>query len=393
MNFEFDAEEESFRTELRAFLDEAVPDWWRHLFAAEDRTIPQSRAFAGQLADRGWLTMSWPREYGGVASSTWMQVVLREEMWRRGEPRGPQYMNVNYIGPMIMRFGTDEQKERFLVPMSQGQVIWCQGFSEPDAGSDLTALSTRATRDGQGYRVTGQKIWTSYADSPADWCLLLVRTDPSAPTRQALSMLLVDMTSPGVTVRSIDSLLGRGEICEVFFDDVVVPEHNRLGAENTGMDMLFNLLALERLGVPWYADAQRFLDQLIDYVRTTTTSDGASLADDPHVRGRLAELHCRLEATRLISYRAVSLQEKGEPSAVESAGAWIHGGQVQQFAGLVGHEVVGPLGVLHAADPDAPIAGWAEFQHLLSIPTTVGGGTIDIQRNIVAQQGLGLPRS
>lgn len=391
MDFEFTEAEQHFRAELRQFLADELPDWWRSLFVGDERTIPMTRELCGKLAARGWLTMSWPREHGGQEASTWSQVVLREEMWSHGEPRGPQYMNVNYIGPMIMKFGSSEQKERFLPPMAGGRVLWCQGFSEPGAGSDLPALSTSARRTDAGYVVNGQKIWTSYADAPAEWCFLLVRTDPAARPHQGLSLLLVDMATPGVTVRPIMALAGPGEINEVFFDDVVVPHDCLLGAENTAWSMLRTGLALERTGIAWYATARRFLDRLVEYARTTVV-DGEPLAKRPDIRARLAELHCRCEAARLISYRAVSLQERGEATTLESAAAWIHGGLVEQFAGQVGAETVGPLGQLHAGDPEAPIDGWAEFQAVQSIAATIGGGTVDIQRNIVAQAGLGLPR-
>lgn len=393
MDFAFSETENAFREELSTFLDQEVAEWWRHLFHAEERTIPASRELAAKLAERGWLTMSWPPEYGGSGADAWMQVVLREEMWSRGEPRGPQYMNVNYIGPLIMHYGTEEQRERFLPPMSQGKVIWCQGFSEPDAGTDLTALSTRARRTADGrYIITGQKIWTSYADAPAQWCFLLARTNADVRPHQGLSLFLVDMAAPGVTVRPIESLVGIGEINEVFFDEVEVPADCRLGAEDDGWEMLRTGLALERIGVPWYADADRFLERLIAYARETMV-DGRPLSEDPRTRTRLAELYVRCRAARLVTYRAVSLQEKGRPTALESASAWMLGGLTQQLAGQVGHETVGALSVLHADDPDAPIDGWAQFQQLLAIPTTIAAGAIDIQRNIIAQQGLGLPRS
>src|SRR5439155_19345449 len=183
VDFAFTPEEETFRAELRVFLDAELPDWWRGMFVDDDRAMPLTREICRKLAARGWLTMAWPPEHGGRGASVWMQTVLREEMWARDEPRGPQYMNLNYIGPLIMRFGTPEQRTRFLPPMARGDVVWCQGFSEPGAGSDLAALSTRADDDDDGYVVNGQKVWTSYADTPADWCLLLARTNHDGPKR------------------------------------------------------------------------------------------------------------------------------------------------------------------------------------------------------------------
>ncbi len=253
-------------------------------------------------------------------------------------------------------------------------------------------MATRAVREPDGFRVTGQKIWTSYADAPAEWCLLVVRTDATVKPHAGLSLLLLDMSLPGITVRPIDSLLGQGEINEVFLDDVPVPADCLLGEENAAWSMLRTGLALERIGIPWYADVERFLRQLVEYARETVV-DGRPLAEDPHIRTRLAELYVRARAARLVGYRSVSLQEKGEPSTLESAAAWIHGGLLEQFAAEVGGEVTGPLGALHRDDPDAALDGWAEFQSMLSIPITIVAGTVDIQRNIVAQQGLGLPRS
>jgi alkylation response protein AidB-like acyl-CoA dehydrogenase len=177
MDFAFSEEEEAFRADLRAYLDVELPDWWRGMFVDDERAMPFTREMCRALAERGWLTLAWPVEHGGAAAGVWMQTILREEMWAREEPRGPQYMNLNYIGPLIMRFGTPEQRDRFLPPMARGEVIWTQGFSEPDAGSDLASLATRAEDRGDHYVVNGQKIWSSYADAPADWCLLLVRTD------------------------------------------------------------------------------------------------------------------------------------------------------------------------------------------------------------------------
>jgi alkylation response protein AidB-like acyl-CoA dehydrogenase len=392
MDFDFTADEEAFRAELRAFLDDELPTWWRTVFVDDDRAMPFTREFCRKLAERGWLTLSWPAEHGGADGSVWQQAVVREEMWAAGEPRGPQYMNLNYIGPLIMRFGTPEQQARHLPRMAAGDVLWCQGFSEPEAGSDLASLKTRATRDGDRYVVNGQKIWNSYADAPADHCLLLARTNTEVKKQQGISMFLVDMRTPGVTVRPIPSMAGKSEFSEIFFDDAVIPVSDRLGDEDQGWTLVGEGLAFERIGIARYARANRVLEHLVRYARDTVV-DGRLLADDPAVRARLATLATRIEAAKLLNYGAISIQAAGEVPAIEASIARIHNTQVEQLAGQVGLEVLGPQGLLLDDDPLCLLDGEMQRQWLESIPVTVAAGTTEVQKNIIAQRGLGLPRS
>ena len=385
MDFAFSPQDEAFRVELRAFLDDELPDWWRGMFVDDDRAIPFTRDFCRKLADRGWLTLAWPPEHGGAGASVWTQTVVREEMWAREEPRGPQYMNLNYIGPLIMRFGTPEQQARFLPPMARGEVIWCQGFSEPDAGSDLASLRTVAVDGGDHFVVGGQKIWTSYADAPADWCLALARTDPAAPARDGISVLLVDMRTPGITVRPIDTMAGPHEFNEVFFDDVVVPRDCLLGEQDRGWDVIVAGLTFERVGIARYARAGRIIDLLVEWANET------GRAADPDVRQKLAHLRTRYEAARLLSYRAVSMQASGAVPTVEASIARIHATQLEQLVGHVGLELLGPSAQLRAGDRHAPLRGEIQRQWVRNIPTTVAAGTLEVQKNIVARRGLGLP--
>jgi alkylation response protein AidB-like acyl-CoA dehydrogenase len=392
MDFDFTADEEAFRAELRAFLDDELPTWWRTVFVDDDRAMPFTREFCRKLAERGWLTLSWPAEHGGADGSVWQQAVVRAEMWAAGEPRGPQYMNLNYIGPLIMRFGTPEQQARHLPRMAAGDVLWCQGFSEPEAGSDLASLKTRATRDGDRYVVNGQKIWNSYADAPADHCLLLARTNTEVKKQQGISMFLVDMRTPGVTVRPIPSMAGKSEFSEIFFDDAVIPVSDRLGDEDQGWTLVGEGLAFERIGIARYARANRVLEHLVRYARDTVV-DGRLLADDPAVRARLATLATRIEAAKLLNYGAISIQAAGEVPAIEASIARIHNTQVEQLAGQVGLEVLGPQGLLLDDDAWCLLDGEMQRQWLESIPVTVAAGTTEVQKNIIAQRGLGLPRS
>jgi alkylation response protein AidB-like acyl-CoA dehydrogenase len=386
MDFAFTDEEEQFRTELRAFLDAELPAWWRGMFVADERAIPFTREMCAKLADRGWLTLAWPPDHGGSGASVWMQTIVREEMWAREEPRGPQYMNLNYIGPLIMRFGTPEQKDRFLPPMSRGEVIWTQGFSEPNAGSDLASLITRAEDHGDHFVVNGQKIWSSYADAPAEWCLLLARTDPSGAKHEGISVLLVDLATPGIIVRPIDTMAGPHEFNEIFLDDVVVPRDCLLGGQDRGWEVIVAGLTFERAGIARYARAGRIIELLVEH------ANESGRGREPPVRALLADVRARYEAARLLNYRAISLQAAGEVPTVEASIARIHNTQLEQQVGHVGLEVLGPHAQLRAGDPLAPLRGEIERQWVRNIPTTIAAGTLEIQKNIVAARGLGLPR-
>ena len=386
MDFAFTEEEERFREDLKRFLEDELPEWWHGMFVDDERAIPETRRICRKLAERGWLTMAWPPEFGGSGASVWMQTILREEMWAAEEPRGPQYMNLNYIGPLIMRFGTAEQQQRFLPPMAQGDVLWCQGFSEPGAGSDLASLSTRAVDAGDHFVVTGQKIWTSYADAPADWCLLLVRTNPDAPKHKGISVLLLDMTTPGITVRPISTMAGPHEFNEVFLDGVMVPRDCLLGEQDAGWHIVTIGLTFERVGIARYARAGRVIELMVEHAKET------GINQDPDVRQKLADLRVRYEAARLMNYRAISIQATGEVPTTEASLARIHNTQLEQTVSHTALEILGPAGVLTAGDHDAPIAGAAHRHWVRNIPTTVAAGTLEVQKNIVAQRGLGLPR-
>ncbi len=387
MDFAFTAAEAAFRAELRSFLADELPAWWRGMFVEDERAIPETRRICRKLAERGWLTMAWPAEFGGSGASVWMQTIVREEMWAHEEPRGPQYMNLNYIGPLIMRFGSPDQQQRFLPPMARGEVIWCQGFSEPDAGSDLASLATRAEHRGDHFVVNGRKLWTSYADAPADWCLLLVRTDPDAPKHRGISVLLVDMSTPGITVRPIDTIAGPREFNEVSFDNVVVPRDCLLGEKNEGWELVVAGLTFERAGIARYARAGQMIELLVEWARDT------GRAHEPDVRCKLADLRVRYEAARLLNYRTLSLQAAGEVPSTEASIARIHNGQLEQLVSQVGLELLGPLGQLDAGDRRAPLAGEVRRHWARNVPTTIAAGTLEIQKNVVAQRGLGLPRS
>lgn len=391
MEFEFPAEAEQFRAELVEFMEQELPEWWRGLFKDDDRVYPYTREFCMKLAERNWLTMSWPKEYGGADADVWRQMVVREEMWSRGEPRGPQYMNLNYIGPMLMEFGTPEQQEQFLKPMAAGEAIWCQGFSEPGAGSDLASLTTKATDSGECFVVNGQKIWTSYATA-ADWCLLLCRTDSGERKHQGMSMLIVDMKSPGVTVRPINSMGGPKEFNEVFFDDVEVPYDRLIGPRGQGWRVAISALAYERVGAALHCQVKLVLDQLEEYARTTKDNTGKPLIERASVRSALVRMHARYRAARLLCYRVVSDMESGNSNDVYPAVSKVFSTELNVLIGNIGLDILGLKGQLTFEDELAPSLGVFNDHWVHSIPYVIAMGSNEIQRNIISQRGLGLPR-
>ena len=261
MDFQWDAEQRAFRDTVRKFLAEHLPADWESLAhgPGSESQSAFSKTFCGALAKAGLLVPHWPRRWGGRDADAWTSFILAEEMWMAGEPRGGQYMNVNWIGPTLMRFGTEAQQDRYIPPIARGETIWCQGFSEPEAGSDLASLRTRAERVDGGYRINGQKIWTSYAGH-ADTCFLLARTGIG---KTGMSVFLVPMDTAGITVRQIPSVIGEGDIHEVFFDDVFVPADALLGAEGQAWEIARNALSLERVGIPRFALAARMLRRAV----------------------------------------------------------------------------------------------------------------------------------
>ena len=248
MEFDWAADDAQFREALRDFLARTLPKDWEEISRhgpGSDAQSSFSRGFCARLAERGWLTQSWPAEYGGADATPWRHAILSEEMWRCGEPRGSQYMNVNWIGPTIMKYGSDAQKQLHLPRISGGDALWCQGFSEPEAGSDLVSLRTLALRDGDDYLVNGSKIWTSYVHG-ADFCFLLVRTDPEARKHKGITCLLVDMKSDGVSVKPLRMMSGDAAFNEIFFTDVRVPASEVLGEVDAGWTAAITALMNER---------------------------------------------------------------------------------------------------------------------------------------------------
>jgi alkylation response protein AidB-like acyl-CoA dehydrogenase len=345
---------------------------------ASRRSVGRSFEFAAKLAERGWLTPHWPAEYGGSDATAWEHIILGEEMWSRGEPRGPQYMNVNWIGPAIMAAGTAEQKEYHLKRISAGDVIWCQGFSEPDAGSDLASLNTTAIRDGDEYVVNGQKIWTSYANS-AEYCFLLVRTDTEAEKHHGISILLTPTATPGLEIRDIRGIVGEHAFHHLYFTDMRVPVSCRLGPENEGWAVVRRALSYERVGSPRYARAAFMLDEIARWAHAH------GKLTDPAVAERLALAEARCEAARLLAYCVIDDRNKQRPPGPNAYVARVAMVQADRAVGELALDIMGSEGL--AAN------SLADEQFRSALPAGVAAGTLEVQLNLVSRAVLGLPRS
>jgi alkylation response protein AidB-like acyl-CoA dehydrogenase len=332
------------RTRLRNLIDEQVPPDFLGAFTDDPRDLEIAQKFCRTLAGEGLLAMAWPVEYGGLDSSIWAQTALREEMWARHEPRGAQYMGINWVGPVLFAHGTDDQRARHLPPISSGEVIWCQGFSEPDAGSDLPALRTSARRIEGGWRINGQKIWTSYAQM-ADWCLLLARdANSDAPGRESIGVFLLPMRQDGVLVRPIPSMVGPHHLNEVFFDEVYVPDADVLGLPGAGWPIVRDVLRFERIGIARYARCDRLLTWAADEMSERWDDLPGAL------RSRWLRAAINTRRARLMAYRVLALQEDDAVSPVDTAAYRVAVTQLDQ----------------QAADVLVDLVDWARPASLLS---------------------------
>ncbi len=393
MDFRFGPEEEAFRLELRGWLQENVPSDFDGTFLEEtDEAWRFGLAFVKKLAQKGWVAPPWPVEYGGLEASPAMQLVYNEEMGYRRAPVGSIVQSVGYIGPAIIAFGSDEQKRQHLPPITAGETVWCQGFSESESGSDLASLKTRAVKDGDDYIINGEKIWTSNAHR-SDWCILLARTDPEARKHQGISFFLVDMKAAGITVQPIVNAANVHSFNQVLFEDVRVPKSALLGQENQGWYIGAMTLDMERSSLVAAAAsmAKRGLDDLIGYCKETRVN-GKTLLDDPQVRHKLSEMAIEIEVGRYMVYRVVSLQARKEPGSTEAAVSKLYNTENAVRIANAGIEILGLYGQLLGDSRWARLGGVFEKAYLYAIAMVVGGGTSEIQRNIIAMRGLGLPR-
>jgi alkylation response protein AidB-like acyl-CoA dehydrogenase len=395
MDFRFTAEQEKIRSDIRAFLAENLPAEFEESpvgteWSGDPDEMAEARKFNKKLAERGWLTAHWPKEYGGLSLGIMEQVILREEISYRRAP----VLNangLNMLGPVLMLYGTEEQKRRHLPGIAKCEVMWAQGYSEPNAGSDLASLQTRAVRNGDEYIINGSKIWTGHGLN-ADWIFVLARTDPDAPKHKGISFLLMPMDSPGLKVVPLRSMTNYVHFCQEYFEDVHVPRENLVGEENKGWYIGAALLDFERSGIGSAASMRRSLQDLFDFYKETDTTRQPDTASRRGMRLKLADRLIELEAGRNLSYRIASIQAAGRIPNYEASIGKVFFSELNVRLSYTGFELLQLYGQVKQGDKWAKLQGRFGLGTQPYLTTTLGGGTSEIQRNIIATRGLGLPR-
>jgi alkylation response protein AidB-like acyl-CoA dehydrogenase len=396
MDFSYSAEDQKFRDELRQWLHDNLPSGWgATVFEPEDEdeNAHFRLDWERQLHKGGWNGIAWPKKYGGRGATLIEQAIFAEEMARARAPEGLNIIGRNLVATTLLHHGSEAQRERYLPKIISGEEVWCQGFSEPNAGSDLASLKCRATRDGDSFIVNGQKIWTSFAQY-AQWCILLARTDPAAQKHKGISFLLVDMRARGITIRPLKQISGENEFNETFFEDVRVPAENLVGDLNGGWKIAMTTLAYERGPEDALGRQIRFKQELDLLLRAATKLRRGSRAaiDDPALRQKLAKSIVEIELMRLNCLRSFSKALKGVPRGAEASINklyWSHAMQSMYESAL---ETLGPLALLSGKDPRAVAGGRFQLGYLRSRAFTIYSGSSEIQRNIIAERVLGLPK-
>lgn len=396
MDLGFSPEEEQFRDRVRTFLRENLPKGW----SDPGFSVPQEmdrleflKEWQLRLFNAGLLGLAWPKEYGGQGASQVEMAIFNEEMARHRAPAPLNGLGLSMAGPTIVTHGTDEQKKRYLKKILTCEEIWCQGFSEPNSGSDVASLKTRAELKGDYFIVNGQKVWTTLAHI-SHWCMLLVRTDPDAPKHRGLSYLLVDMKTPGITVKPLRQMTGESEFNEMFFEDVRVPRENLVGGLNEGWRVAMTTLMNER-GTFALASVTRFritFDEIVELTKKLNRS-GSPATKDPSVRQKLAQFYVDLEMMKYTAYRTFSKILKGGTPGPEGSISKLAWSELNQRMHEFVMEIEGPASQLVKGSPHAIESGRWQHGFLRSRANTIEAGTSEIQRNIIAERVLGLPKA
>ncbi len=397
MDFRDKPEEAAFRQEVRQFLKEELPDRFRGIGVYEGVGRNDMRSRFGELkewrtklADKGWIAPAWPQEYGGAGFSVMQQFIMNEEF---AENRAPQVggMGTTMIGPTLIVHGSEEQKQEHLSRILSGEVQWCQGFSEPESGSDLASLRTRAVRDGDDYVINGQKIWTSGAQY-SHWMFMLARTDPDAPKHKGISYFMIDMKSQGVTVRPLVNMAGSAAFNEVFFDNVRVPAENLVGEENRGWYIGVTTLDFERSSIGSAVGLRLQVEGLIKFAKEHTKDRQSNLEGQATLRYELADRLVEANVARLLSYRVVTMQNKGLVPNHEASMTKLYASELNQRIARTAIKVTGLYGQLMPGSEWAAAKGRYGSSYVQTLAATIAGGTSEVQRGIIATRGLGLPR-
>ena len=385
MELFWSTEDDAFRQRLRAWLAANLPGF-RHLPSEPTAALAESRRWQRALFDAGFVGVGWPREFGGQGAPVTQQAILSEELARAGAPPLPGTIGLMTLGPALVRYGSEDQRRRFLPGILTGEHLWCQGFSEPGAGSDLSALRTRAELHGDEFVVSGQKVWTSLA-AVADWCFLLARTDPSAPPRQGISYLLMDMRSSGVRIVPIRQITGKRHFAELFLDEVRIPRANVVGELHGGWAVAKATLGFERSGLSGIVELERHLTGL------TALARARGVAADPVVRQQIAQLRIDVETLRYTGYRVLTHQARGRHPGAAGAIGKLAASELRRRIMDEAMALQGPFAAIGRGNGQALDRGRWQGLYLDARAYTIGGGTSEIMRNVIAEQVLGLPRS
>lgn len=396
MEFKFSEQEEAFKKEVDDFLDKELPPertelsahWpggYGSMEAASQEALEEAFAFRRKLAEKGWLTISWPKEYGGVEHSYMEQAIYDERVsYYRAPGMG---IATGIAGPTILRFGTEENKLDWIQPIARGEIEMWLGYSEPNAGSDLAGIQTTALEDGDDYIINGQKTWSTIAHL-ANYAWMIAVTDPDAPRHRNASLFIVDNKTPGVTIRPLINIVGVHSFNEVFFDNVRVPKRNMVGEKNMGFYYMMTALDFERLMVG-IGGFRKLFEQFVEYVKKAER-DESPLGKNPMVRKKLAEIAVKIELVYMFFWRTASMLDKGLVPSVESSVLKLTATELSRALADVTMEILGPYGLLMGGSQTAPFRGMAPRGYLDCISATIGAGTSEIQRNIIAMRGLGL---
>jgi alkylation response protein AidB-like acyl-CoA dehydrogenase len=396
MDYRFSQEEEAFRQEVRTFLRSELPeDWDYDPFEITAERWPFARAFTKKLAEKGWVAPAWPVEYGGQGMGYMKQVVLSEEVAYHRAPN-TSLIGVTYAGPTFIVYGNEEQKKQFLPGITSGEIVWCQGYSEPNAGSDLASLQMRAVKDGDDYVINGTKIWSSNAHK-ANWCFFLARTDTEAPKHKGISYFVCPMDTPGISVRPLINMADEHVFNEIVFDNVRVPLKYLVGEENRGWYIGMTTLDFERSNISSAAQYRRTFEQLVEYVKETLTPGpspvrGRGEMTRNGVKAKLAELAIENQVGRYLSYRVASMQEHGQIPNYESSAAKVYHSEYAQRLAGAGLNIMGLYGALTDESKHTRLRGRFSRNYVTTLGTTIAAGTSEIQRGIIANRGLGLSR-
>src|SRR5271156_4247060 len=394
MDFTWTAEQDAYRMDVRKWLEANRPPALGRVddpeAGGDDAVWQRLKAWHKKLYHAGWAGLTWPKEYGGRGATFIEQVIFQQELGRLNLPMGCNVLGVIMTGPAIMQWGTDDQKKRYLNPILAGDEIWCEGMSEPGAGSDLASIQCRAELKGDEFIVNGQKVWTTIAHR-SDFVQLFVRTDPDAPKHKGMSALLVDMKAPGVTVRPLKQITGDSDFNEIFFEDVRVPKENLLGPINMGWQVLVSTLMHERIGIgETLGGSEQLLAHIVDLAKKNKVN-GKPAIEDPAIRQQIAQFACEVAAKKYSGMRSLTKRLKGLPPGAEASISKMVSTELSQRMVKYSTRLLGEYALLERKSPFAPDGDWLR-RILASESMTIAGGTSAVQRNMIGERILGLPK-